>query len=211
VPPRCRAPAAKFEENRDAIRRQVESRAWNNEIGSYVAEPGSDRLDASLLLLAWYGFEPASSERMRQTSRRIRERLGAGDGLLYRYAADHRVRGDATPLEEGEAYSRGEGAFGISSFWAAEYLALGGGTIEEARELLERLSGYANDVGLFAEEIDPATGAALGNFPQAFTHVGLINAAISLARRLEGEAPIPRHLPQRREESQMPQVAQVQV
>ena len=91
---------------------------------------------------------------------------------------------------------------GISSFWAAEYLALGGGTVDEARELFERLCGYANDVGLFAEEIDPGTGAALGNFPQAFTHIGLINAAISLARRLEGQAPIPRQLPERREDSQ---------
>jgi GH15 family glucan-1,4-alpha-glucosidase len=200
------APTAKFEENREAIRRQVESRAWNHEVGSYVAEPGSDRMDASLLLLAWYGFEPAGSDRMRQTYQRIRERLGAGDGLLYRYHADAKVRRDATPVEQGETFSRGEGAFGISSFWAAEYLALGGGTIDEARELLERLCEYANDVGLFAEEIDPASGAALGNFPQAFTHVGLINAALSLARRLEGEPPIPRDLPERREDSQVQQV-----
>jgi GH15 family glucan-1,4-alpha-glucosidase len=117
---------------------------------------------------------------MRATYRRIRERLGAGGALLYRYRT---------------AESPGEGAFGVCSFWGAEYLALGGGTAEEARDVFERLCAHANDVGLFAEEIDAATGAALGNFPQAFTHVGLINAAVTLARRLEGVPPIDRRLP----------------
>ncbi|MFL5447578.1 MAG: glycoside hydrolase family 15 protein [Gemmatimonadales bacterium] len=188
------APRAKFEDNREAIRRQVETRAWNPSLKSYVAEAEGDRVDATLLLLAWYGFESATSERMRQTYQRIRERLGAGDGLLYRY---QRIK---EPEKEGDPVSPGEGAFGICSFWAVEYLALGGGSVDEARQLFERLCGYANDVGLFAEEIDPATGAALGNFPQAFTHVGLINAAISLARRLEGETPMPRQVPEKREE-----------
>jgi GH15 family glucan-1,4-alpha-glucosidase len=186
------APAARFEENRESIRRQVESRAWNPRLQSYIAQPGEERMDATLLLLAWYGFEPADSDRMKGTYRRIRERLGAGDGLLYRYRSQ-------TP-ETGEPSSPGEGAFGICSFWGAEYLALGGGTADEAHQLFQRLCRYANDVGLFAEEIEPGTGAAVGNFPQAFTHVGLINAAISLARRLEGEAPIPRHVPERRED-----------
>jgi GH15 family glucan-1,4-alpha-glucosidase len=193
------APAAKFQENREAIRRQVEARAWNPALQSYVAQLDGDRLDATLLLLAWYGFEAAGSERMRATYQRIRERLGAGDGLLYRYHP-------GPQRSEGEPSSPGEGAFGICSFWGVEYLALGGGTVEEARELFERLCGYANDVGLFAEEIDPTTGAALGNFPQAFTHVGLINAALSLAHRLEGEAPIERRLPPRREESETKEV-----
>ncbi len=180
-----RAPAGKFQENRKAIRSQVEARAWNPELQSYVAQLDGDRLDATLLLLPWYGFEDAGSERMRKTYQRIRESLGAGEALLYRYHT-----GD-TP---------GEGAFGICSFWGAEYLALGGGTADQARELFQQLCGYANDVGLFAEEIDPASGAALGNFPQAFTHVGLINAALSLAHRLEGEAPLERHVPPRKEE-----------
>src|SRR5436190_5071060 len=102
---------------------------------------------------------------MRQTYARIREHLGAGRDLLYRYRT---------------ADSPGEGAFGICSFWGAEYLALGGAGIDEAQATFERLCGYANDVGLFAEELDPQTGTPLGNFPQAFTHVGLINAALSL-------------------------------
>jgi GH15 family glucan-1,4-alpha-glucosidase len=190
-----KAPTGKFQENREAIRRQVEERAWNPVLQSYVAELDGDRLDATLLLLAWYGFEDAGSDRMRRTYQRVRERLGAGDGLLYRY------RTDPWP-DSGEPSSPGEGAFGISSFWAVEYLALGGGSVDEARTLFERLCAHANDVGLFAEEVDPATGAALGNFPQAFTHVGLINAALSLARRLEGEAPVERHLPPRQKDSE---------
>jgi GH15 family glucan-1,4-alpha-glucosidase len=176
----ARAPAALFEEHRELIRREIDTRAWNSALGSYVAQLDGDRVDATLLLLPWYGFEDAGSDRMRRTYQRVREQLGAGDALLYRYRT---------------ADSPGEGAFGICSFWGAEYLALGGGTAEEARASFERLCGYANDVGLFAEEIDPPTGAALGNFPQAFTHVGLINAAISLACRLEGAPPLERRLP----------------
>ena len=85
----------------------------------------------------------------------------------------------------------------VGPWTEAEYLALGGGSAEEAQQLFERLCGYANDVGLFAEEIDPGTGAPLGNFPQGFTHVGLINAAVSLSRRMEGEIPMEQHLPRR--------------
>jgi GH15 family glucan-1,4-alpha-glucosidase len=76
-------------------------------------------------------------------------------------------------------------------------LALGGGTIEEAQSVFEGLLGYSNDLGLFAEEIDPNTGDALGNFPQAFTHVGLINAALSLTKRLEGKEMLKREIPLR--------------
>jgi len=167
-------PARMFERNRESIRRDVEQRAWNAQLGSYAATLDGGDLDASLLLLPWYGFAEASSSRMKQTAVRIKEQLGAGDGLLYRYRT-------------GE--SPGEGAFSVCGFWGAEYLALGGGTAEEARRLFERLVAYGNDVGLFAEEIDPATGDALGNFPQAFTHIGLINAALSLQQRLEGRRP----------------------
>jgi GH15 family glucan-1,4-alpha-glucosidase len=174
------APVREFQKNREAIRREVEERAWNPKLESYVARLGGDELDASLLLLPWYGFDQASSYRMRQTYARIRERLGTSGGLLYRYRT-------------GE--SPGEGAFGICSFWGAEFLALGGGSAKEAEDLFHQLLGYANDLGLFAEEIDPGTGDAVGNFPQAFTHVGLINAALSLAKRLEGEKPLDRHIP----------------
>ena len=168
-----KGPFDHFAKNRDLIRAEVRQRAWNPGLQSYVGRLDGDQVDASLLLLPWYGFEEAASERMVKTHARIREHLGATGGLLYRYRTDD---------------SPGEGAFGICGFWAAEYLALGGGTAGEAQTLFEELCGHANDVGLFAEEIDPATGDALGNFPQAFTHVGLINAAISLARRQREEA-----------------------
>nr|WP_041453929.1 glycoside hydrolase family 15 protein [Anaeromyxobacter dehalogenans] len=170
-----RAPAGLFERNRAAIRAEVEARAWNAQLGSYASRLDGEDLDAALLLIPWYGFEDAGAPRMRATYRRITERLGAGDGgLLYRYRT-----GD----------SPGEGAFGICCFWGAETLALGAGSAADAQATFERLCGFANDVGLFAEEIDPATGEAVGNFPQAFTHVGLINAALSLERRLRREAP----------------------
>ena len=80
----------------------------------------------------------------------------------------------------------------MCGFWGAEFLALGGRTAEEAEGALRTLIAFANDVGLFAEEIDPASGAALGNFPQAFTHVGLINAALSLEQRAYGRASLDR-------------------
>lgn len=180
-------PVAELSANREAIRQEIETRAWNDALQSYAARLDGDRVDATLLLLPWYGFEDPLSERMRLTYRRIRERLGAGHGLLYRYLTED---------------SPGEGAFGICSFWGAEYLALGGGTAAEAQQLFETLCGYATDVGLFAEEIDPATGCALGNMPQAFTHVGLINAALSLSSRLaahDGPTVGSRPVPQRPE------------
>jgi GH15 family glucan-1,4-alpha-glucosidase len=163
-------PVSDFARCREAIRRDLADNAWNDALASYVSTAFGDDVDTSLLLLPKYGFEAADSPRMKGTYRRVRERLGAGGALLYRYRT-------------GE--SPGEGAFGICSFWGAEYLAMGGGTREEARDALEELCGYANDVGLFAEQIDPASGDALGNFPQAFTHVGLISAALALSRRAE--------------------------
>lgn len=175
-----RMPRARFVYNRELLRAQVEQRGWNSRLRAYTAQLDGDELDASTLLLAWHGFDAAGSERMRETYARIREQLGVGDGLLLRYRGPE---------------SEGEGAFGICGFWGAEFLALGGGRLEEATELFERLCGYGNDLGLYGEEIDPATGAALGNFPQAFTHVGLINAALSIGRRLAGQAARERELP----------------
>jgi GH15 family glucan-1,4-alpha-glucosidase len=172
-----RLPRAALEEHRTRIRRDVEQNAWNEAIGSYTQVLGGHGVDASLLLLPLHGFTPEGDPRMRSTFRRIVERLGAGPGLLYRYE---------------ESRGAGEGAFGICSFWAVTYLARGGGTLGEAEAWFEQLLGYTNDVGILAEEIDPTSGAPLGNVPQAFTHVGLIGAALALEARRAAEQPRPR-------------------
>lgn len=160
-----------FTRERDRIRQQIEHRAWSDQLQSYVSTLDGDQLDATLLRIPWYGLEKASSERMRKTYMKVRQRLGAGDSLLYRYERQPR-----------------EGAFGICGFWAVEHLALGGGTLEQAHCYFDRLLKYGNDLGLFAEEVDPQSGEALGNFPQAFTHVGLISAALTLEEQERGKA-----------------------
>ncbi len=160
-----------FTRERDRIRRQIETRAWNAGVESYVSTLDGDNLDASLLRIPWYGFEEASSSRMQATYTRIYEQLGAGDGLLFRYKRN-------PP----------EGAFGICGFWAVEHLALGGGTLEQAHRLLRELLGHANDLGLFSEETSAETGDALGNFPQAFTHVGMISAALTIDEQERGQS-----------------------
>jgi GH15 family glucan-1,4-alpha-glucosidase len=158
-----------FTRTRELIRQDVEERGWSAKHQSYVAILGGEEVDAALLLLPWYEFSAAEADRMRSTWARIERELGAGEGLLWRYRS---------------SLSPGEGAFGICSFWAAEYLALAG-RVPEAMARVETMLRYRNDVGLYAEEIDPTTGRGLGNFPQAFTHVGLVNAALTVERRLE--------------------------
>jgi GH15 family glucan-1,4-alpha-glucosidase len=113
---------------------------------------------------------------MRSTYERIKERLARGP-LVFRY--------ETTTTKDG--LPPGEGAFGICSFWAVECLVRRG-EMDAASRAFEAVLGYANDLGLFAEEFDPNTGAALGNFPQAFTHIGLINAALTLAQSSAGPA-----------------------
>ncbi len=161
------------------IRAAVEEQGYNEEKESYVATFGGDRLDASLLLLPTYGYKEATSPRMKSTFARIHEEL-AQNGLLHRY-----------PPDTDDGFTSEEGAFGLCSFWDEEMFARLG-RLDEAREKLGETIGYANDLGLFAEEIDPETGAFLGNFPQAFTHVGLINAAITITKA-EEEAPTALH------------------
>jgi GH15 family glucan-1,4-alpha-glucosidase len=157
-----------FRKERDAIRSAVEEHGYNAELGSFTSVFDGDEVDACLLMLPLFGYIDAADPRMLSTYALIRERLGDGD-LLYRYRES---TADGLPP--------GEGAFGICSFWAVECLAFSG-KVDEGKEVFERLLAYANDLGLFAEQIDPSTGEHLGNFPQAFTHIGLLNAALALA------------------------------
>jgi GH15 family glucan-1,4-alpha-glucosidase len=162
---------AKLCTHREAIRRDIERHGYDAELGCYTSAYGSRELDASVLLMSWYGFHPASSQRMRSTFARVVDRLGAGPGLLYRNEDSLRER---------------EGAFWICSFWAVEHLAKGGGTRPDARALFDAACGYANDIGLMAEEVETVARDPIGNFPQAYTHVGLISAALSLEERARG-------------------------
>ena len=162
-----RIPLERFRENRDALRATIETRGFSERHGSYVAEldgEGEGVADASLLLMGWVGYGDPRRERLRSTLRWITEELGRG-GLYDRYPDGY--DGDASR----------EGAFGICSAWAADLMARQG-DLDGAERALDRLAATANDVGLFAEEFDPERGIALGNFPQAFTHAGLITAAL---------------------------------
>jgi GH15 family glucan-1,4-alpha-glucosidase len=179
------APIELFRRERDRIAGQIKQRSWNSRLNSYVSVLDGDDLDASLLLMSYYGFEAADSPRMQSTYRALRQTLRAGDHLIRRYA-------------NGPA----EGAFGICSFWEAEFLALGGGTLPQSQELMSELLKYRNATGLYAEEIDPENGDALGNFPQAFTHVGLVSAALSIEERRKGVQQLPHRNPDAEEAKQ---------
>ena len=157
-------PLEKVKQTRECIRADIEQRAWNEKLQAYTQTLGGETLDANTLLLAIYGFEDATSYRMQQTHKRLLKALSPKTGLMYR---------------DSRKETRSEGTFGICSFWEASFLAQSG-DLAEAHRVFEAVLGYANDVGLFAEEIDPDTGDALGNFPQAFTHLGLISAALAL-------------------------------
>jgi GH15 family glucan-1,4-alpha-glucosidase len=157
-----------YEEVRAEISEIVETRGFNTALGAYTGELDGDRVDAAILLMPCVGYKKASDDRMRSTYSLICDRL-EHSGLLQRYEHDtDDLRGR-------------EGAFGICSFWAIEQLALRGDYFE-AKKQFDNLLSFGNDVGLFAEEIDSRSGEALGNFPQAFTHVGLINAAIAIEK-----------------------------
>ena len=158
----------RFLREREAIGRSIEEHGFNSDIDSYTQELDGREVDASLLLMVCLAYKKAEAPRVGSTFRRIHEDLSRG-GLLYRY----RPGSDGMQGEEG--------AFGTCGFWAVDHLA-DRGQIDEAERYFDHLVSCANDVGLFAEEIEPETGAALGNFPQAFTHIGLIYAALSLQK-----------------------------
>ncbi|MEA2191645.1 MAG: hypothetical protein QOI73_1766 [Solirubrobacteraceae bacterium] len=150
---------------RDEIRAVLLRDAWHEGRGAFTGALGSDHLDAGVMLLALSGFVDARDERVTRTLRVLEEELGE-DGLLRRWSG--------AP----------DGAFLLASFWLSECHARAG-RIDRAEAIFERAADTASDLGLLAEEVDPATGAALGNTPQAISHIGLVNAAAALTRARE--------------------------
>ena len=163
-------PVDRWRALRDEIHAEVLEHGWSEEKQSFTQSYGSEELDASLLLLPLVGFLPPADERIVSTVEAIRRELTV-DGLVLRYRVGEQAADDGLPGDEG--------VFLPCSFWLAQVLALQG-RHEEARELFERLLDLRNDVGLLSEEYDPRAGSQLGNFPQAFTHLALVDAAIAL-------------------------------
>jgi GH15 family glucan-1,4-alpha-glucosidase len=156
----------------DEIHAEVCERGFDRDLNSFVQAYGSKRLDASLLLIPLVGFLPATDPRVRGTLRAVEDRLLIDGEFVLRYETDNPA--DGLPA--------GEGAFLACSFWLLDNYILQGRYVE-ARQLFDRLLSRCNDVGLLSEEVDPITGRMLGNFPQAFSHVGLINSALNLCRQ----------------------------
>ncbi len=162
----------RWTEVRDEIREAILEKAWSEKAGAFAQTFGSDDLDASVLQMPIVGFLPADHPRMLATLDVIEEHLTDERGLVRRY-----VTPDGLPGEEG--------SFLLCTFWLAQAQAMAG-RVEKARETFERAAAYVNDVGLLAEEVDPQTGELLGNFPQAFSHIGLINAAWTITQAEQG-------------------------
>jgi len=154
---------------RDAVRQAILTDGYNPDLGAFTQAFGEATLDASALAIPLVGFLPPTDQRVQSTVAAIQQRLTAG-GLVYRYL----------PAETPDGLAGDEATFALCSFWLVDNLALAG-RVDDARALFETVAGYANDVGLLAEEIDPATGDLLGNFPQGFTHLALIRSALAIA------------------------------
>ncbi len=168
-------PVDRWRATRREIREEILSSGFDSDLGSFVQYFGSDRLDASLLLIPLVGFLPADDPRVVGTIAAIEREL-LRDGFVERYRADHEnVEVDGLPP--------GEGVFLPCSFWLAAVLAQQG-RLDDAIELFERLLSLRNDLGLLSEEYDPERGRLVGNFPQAFTHLTLVETAFTLSRQV---------------------------
>jgi GH15 family glucan-1,4-alpha-glucosidase len=169
------APLARWCQTRDDIRTDVLERGYDADRGAFVQAYGSRALDASLLRLPLVGFLDGEDPRMISTIEHVIEELESDEGLVSRYLQD----------ESDDGLPGGEGAFAICSFWLVSALARAG-RVQDARRRFEALCGRASELGLYAEELAP--DGMLGNFPQAFTHLALIQAALELDARLVAEA-----------------------
>ncbi len=166
------ADRAKWMDVRDRIYREVMHRGWQQECRSFVQEYEGNALDASALIMPLVFFVSPTDPRMHSTIEQLQSRL-VSDALVFRY-----LQGDAAP----DGLPGQEGTFTLCSFWLVEALTRAG-RLEEARLIFEKILSYANHLGLYAEELS-VTGEHLGNFPQAFAHIGLISAAYNLDRTL---------------------------
>ncbi len=168
----------------DRIAQAILAESWDASLNSLTEHLGGGGLDASLLALPLRRVIPADHPRMVATTAAITSRLGAGQGLVYRYHPD----------ESPDGLEGKEGAFLLCSFWLTDNLTKQG-RLDEAMQLFDSLCGRANALGLLPEQIDPSTGAFLGNYPQAFSHIGVISSGVTLARairgRTAGEGPRP--------------------
>jgi GH15 family glucan-1,4-alpha-glucosidase len=157
----------RWSEARGQIADSIRTEGWSPAAQAYTQAYGSDDVDASALMLAIVGFLPADDPRMRATIDAVEQRLTDSRGLVYRYRTDDGFAGE-------------EGTFLLCTFWLAHALALAGRT-HRARDVFERAAGFATDLGLMSEEIAPDSSELLGNFPQAFSHIGLVNAAWAIS------------------------------
>jgi GH15 family glucan-1,4-alpha-glucosidase len=164
-------PVDRWRELRDRIHEQVTTQGYNTKVGAFTQYYGSDALDASLLMIPLVGFLPASDDRVRSTIEAVEREL-TEDGFVLRYRTD-----DSGGVDGLHGH---EGAFLACSFWMADCLQMIG-RYDDAHAMLDRLIGLSNDLGLLAEEYDVRQGRLVGNFPQAFSHVSLVNAAYNLS------------------------------
>jgi alpha,alpha-trehalase len=162
------ADVLRWRQVREQIRADILTHGYNTQLGAFTQSYGSTALDAVILLLPLVGFIPPDDPRMRSTVDRIIERLTDRQGFVYRYLSDDGLTGD-------------EGTFTMCTFWLVDNLAMQG-RVDEARSLFERVLAHSGRLGLFSEEIDAQIGMALGNYPQAFTHIALINSAYNLKK-----------------------------
>jgi GH15 family glucan-1,4-alpha-glucosidase len=161
------ADVSAWEKERDVIRELILREGYNERVGAFTQYLGGEALDASALIIPQTGFLPPTDARVKSTVERVRERL-TSHGLVYRYLNEDGLPG-------------GEGTFALCSFWLVDNLALQG-RVDEAKELFEKIVGYASDLGLLSEEIDPVNDELLGNYPQGFSHLALIRSALNISR-----------------------------
>src|SRR2546423_2329464 len=164
---RAREQVAAWKRERDAIREGILRDGYSAEVGAFTQYLGGKALDASALIIPQTGFLPPTDPRVKSTVERVRERL-TSHGLVYRYLNEDGLPGD-------------EGTFALCSFWLVDNLAMQG-RVDEAKELFEKVAGYASDLGLLSEEIDPVNDELLGNYPQGFSHLALVRSAMNISR-----------------------------